>query len=683
MESNKTKLINLNFLEILMKKTLLIYLLLILPALFLLSSCSKESSELTTPETLGIHQPGVLDSTSSNFHGKFFVQKNMKFTDCQKCHGKTLDGGVTNAKACSDCHPLATIHLNLTGVQDSTSSNFHGRYLLQHSLSDCGQCHGQNFAGGSSSPSCIKCHDAISVHKPALLDSTSADFHGKFVLKNKFTQCQSCHGQNFAGGISSPSCATCHQSIDVHKDGIADSTSANFHGKYQFKNGFADCSSCHGANFGGGIQSPSCTTCHSTITVHKAGIVDANSPDFHGKSNLINDFSGCQTCHGNNFQGGVNSPSCANCHKSIDVHKTGIIDVNSPNFHGKYKLKDGLADCSQCHGASFTGGTQSPSCTTCHSTIDVHKSGIIDPSSPNFHGKYPLKNGFTECKTCHGDNFAGGNNSVACTTCHSTITVHKDGIVTPSSPNFHGNFLKATGWNINACASCHSNTFSGGTQSPSCKTSGCHTSAQGPAACNTCHGDFNNPSQIAPPKDLDGNTVTTSPGVGAHTKHLAAFANGGSLACSECHTVPSDVNSTGHLGSDGKAEINFGTFSNKLGGSSYDFTTNKCANTYCHGNFEFKKSDASSSTAQLQYTSDKMVGNNRSPVWTSSSGSETKCSSCHGVDDAHPSPIGHIPYTIDQCVWCHSGVVDASGTILDPTKHINGKVNAFGTKARK
>ncbi|MFA6599115.1 MAG: CxxxxCH/CxxCH domain-containing protein [Ignavibacteriaceae bacterium] len=565
-----------------MKKTLLIYLLLILPALFLLSSCSKESSELTTPETLGIHQPGVLDSTSSNFHGKFFVQKNMKFTDCQKCHGKTLDGGVTNAKACSECHALATIHLNLTGVQDSTSSNFHGRYLLQHSLSDCAQCHGHNFAGGSSSPSCIKCHDAISVHKPALLDSTSADFHGKFVLKNKFTQCQSCHGQNFAGGISSPSCATCHQSIDVHKDGIADST-----------------------------------------------------------------------------------------------------DVNSPNFHGKYKLKDGLADCSQCHGTSFTGGTQSPSCTTCHSTIDVHKSGIIDPSSPNFHGKYPLKNGFTDCKTCHGDNFAGGNNSVACTTCHSTITVHKDGIVTPSSPNFHGNFLKANGWNINACASCHSSNFSGGTQSPSCKTSGCHTSAQGPAACNTCHGDFNNPSQIAPPKDLDGNTVSTSPGVGAHTKHLAAFANGGSLACSECHTVPSDVNSAGHLGSDGKAEINFGTFSNKLGGSSYDFTTNKCANTYCHGNFEFKKSDASSSTAQLQYTSDKMVGNNRSPVWTNSSGSETKCSSCHGIDDAHPSPIGHIPYTIDQCVWCHSGVVDASGTILDPTKHINGKVNAFGTKARK
>jgi len=684
MGNNKTKLINLNFLEIIMKKTLLIYLLLILPALFLLSSCSKENSEVTTPEELGIHKAGVLDSTSSNFHGKFFIQNNMKFTDCQKCHGKNLAGGITNAKACSDCHPLATIHINLTGIQDSTSSNFHGRYLLQHSLADCGQCHGKDFTGGSSSPSCVKCHDAITVHKPAILDQTSADFHGKFILKNKFTQCQSCHGQTFTGGISSPSCATCHQSIDIHKTGIVDQTSANFHGKYQFKNGFADCSSCHGTNFGGGIQSPSCITCHSTITVHKAGIVNSNSPEFHGKYKLPagKGFTECQTCHGDNFQGGVNSPSCANCHKSIDVHKTGIIDANSANFHGKYKLKSGLADCSSCHGASFSGGIQSPTCTTCHSTIDVHKTGIVDLNSPNFHGKYPLKNGFLECQTCHGVNFGGGTNSVACTTCHSTINVHKEGIITPSSPNFHGKFLKTSGWNISACASCHSSSFTGGIQSPSCKTSGCHTSAQGPAACNTCHGDFNIPSQIAPPKDLSGNTATTSPGVGAHTKHLAAYANGDSLACSECHTVPTDVNSAGHLGTDGKAELNFGAFSNQLGGSSYDYTTNKCANTYCHGNFEFKKSNASS-VSQQQYTADKMVGNKRAPQWNLVDGNEAKCSSCHGKNDVDPSPIGHIPYTIDQCVWCHGNVVDASGTIIDKTKHINGKVNVFGSKLRK
>lgn len=666
-----------------MKKTLLIYLLLILPALFLFS-CSEESSELEALESLNIHQPGVLDSTSANFHGKFFVQKNMKFTDCQKCHGKNLEGGITNAKNCSDCHKLATIHINLTGIQDSTSNNFHGRYLLQHSLADCGQCHGKDYSGGSSSPSCVKCHDAISVHKTTLLDTTSADFHGKFVLKNKFSQCQSCHGQNFTGGISSPSCASCHQSIDVHKEGIVDTTSVNFHGKYQFKNGFADCSSCHGANFGGGNQSPPCTTCHSTIAIHKDGYKDTNSPDFHGKNQLAKDFTACKKCHGDNFQGGVNSPSCANCHKSIDVHKTGIGDANSPNFHGKYKLKSGLSDCSPCHGTSFSGGIQSPSCASigCHPTIDVHKSGIVDENSPNFHGKYQL-NGFTECQTCHGENFSGGNNSVACTTCHSTITVHKTGITEPTSPNFHGKFIKANGWNISACASCHNSSFTGGTQSPTCKTSGCHTSTQGPAACNTCHGDFNNPSQVSPPRDLDGNTSPTSPGVGAHSTHLSALANGTSLACSECHTVPSDVNSDGHLGSDGKAELNFGAFANKLGGSSYDFTTNRCSNTYCHGNFEFKKSDAGSTVAQQQYTSDKMVGNNRSPVWTNSDGNETKCSSCHGKNDADPSPIGHVSYTIDQCVWCHSSVVNASGTIIDKSKHINGKTNVFGTKFRK
>lgn len=668
-----------------MKKTLRIYLLLIFPALFLLS-CSEESSQLEALENLNIHQPGVMDSTSANFHGKFFVQKDMKFTDCQKCHGKNLDGGITMAKSCSECHSLATIHLNLNGVQDTTSANFHGRYLLQHSLAECGQCHGQNFTGGSSSPSCAKCHEAISVHKTNLLDSTSADFHGKFTLVNKFSQCQSCHGNNFQGGISSPTCASadCHKSIDVHKDGIIDTTSADFHGKYKFKGGFKDCTSCHGVNFSGGSQSPSCVTCHSTITIHKDGFLDVNSNNFHGNNVDSKNFTACKTCHGNNFEGGLNSPTCASsgCHRSIDVHKSGLKDVNSPNFHGKYKLKNGLSDCSSCHNTTFAGGKQSPTCKECHSTIDVHQTGIVDPNSANFHGKYPLNNTFAECKTCHGDNFQGGNNSVACTTCHGSITVHKTGIIDPNSSNFHGLFLKADSWNISKCSSCHGSNFAGGTQSPTCKTSGCHTSAQGPAACNTCHGDFNNPSQISPPKDLDGNTLTSFPGVGAHTKHLSAFANGISLACSECHTVPVDVNTDGHLGSDGKAEFSFGAFTNKLGGTSYDFGTNKCSNTYCHGNFEFKKSDASS-VSQNQYTADKMVGNKRAPKWNVIDGSEVKCSSCHGKSDTDPSPIGHVSYTIDQCVWCHSTVVDASGTIIDKTKHINGKANVFGTKFRK
>ncbi|MDP3684367.1 MAG: hypothetical protein Q8S01_10580, partial [Ignavibacteria bacterium] len=99
-------------------------------------------------------------------------------------------------------------------------------------------------------------------------------------------------------------------------------------------------------------------------------------------------------------------------------------------------------------------------------------------------------------------------------------------------------------------------------------------------------------------------------------------------------------------------------------------------------NFEFKKADASS-VSQNQYTADKMVGNKRSPKWNVIDGSEVKCSSCHGKSDADPSPIGHIPYTIDQCVWCHSTVVDASGTIIDKSRHINGKANVFGTKFRK
>jgi len=430
-------------------------------------------------------------------------------------------------------------------------------------------------------------------------------------------------------------------------------------------------------------------TASESVSIHQTGILDATSPNFHGKLFSKNNwkFADCQRCHASNLDGGITSINCASCHPIVKVHKTmtGIFETASDNFHGKYLLKYSLRQCGQCHGANFTGGSSSPSCSKCHESITVHKIDFQDTTSTNFHGKYISKNGIVDCATCHGAKFSGEKiSSPTCITCHPALEIHQRATISDStSANFHGKFLKTTGWDISKCATCHGDSFTGGTQSPSCNTSGCHTGAQGPAACNTCHGDFNNPSQISPPKDLNGNTSPSSPGVGAHTKHVAAFANGASLACSECHTVPSDVNSAGHLGSDGKAELNFGAFANKSSGAFYNFATNECGNTYCHGNFEFKKSDAGSTTAQLQYTADKMVGNNRSPVWTTSGGSETKCSSCHGIDDTHPSPIGHVPYTIDQCVWCHSSVVDASGTIIDKSKHINGKINVFGTKFSK
>lgn len=638
----------------------------------ILIGCSELEDNITSVSSKGFHGEGVLDINSPNFHGKYFDK--LKFRDCQNCHAKNFQGGLTPVN-CADanCHPAINIHADSSGVFDLSSTNFHGRYLLKNSLTDCQQCHGEELSGGLSSPSCATCHSSISVHKAGLINPASPNFHGKNSLSSNFTECKSCHGENFAGGLSSPSCVTCHSAIAVHQVGITDTASENFHGKYKLPSGLKDCSQCHGENFAGGNLSPTCINCHSAISVHKSGIVDPASLDFHGKNELSGNFNNCQSCHGINFAGGNSSPSCITCHNSIGVHRTGIIDPNSANFHGNYQLTNGLTDCSQCHGSNFGGGNLSPSCVECHSAINVHKPGILNPSSSEFHGRYQLKNGFSDCQQCHGINFTGGNLSPSCVTCHATINVHKAGILTPTSPDFHGRFLANNGWNLPSCQQCHGSNYGGGLISTSCLT--CHNQPQGPEACNTCHGDFIDPSRIAPPQDLSNNTSTSFKGVGAHEKHLYTNSLGKSIACETCHSVPQSLNSAGHLDGNLPAEVFLNQLAivNIASNANYNYSTVTCSNTYCHGNFEFKKTDAPAAY-QFAYSADKMEGNNRSVVWNKVDGSEAVCGSCHSLP-----PVGHNDYGgLSTCVNCHTGVVNAQGQIINQEKHMNGVKNVFG-----
>lgn len=363
----------------------------------------------------------------------------------------------------------------------------------------------------------------------------------------------------------------------------------------------------------------------------------------------------------------------------INIHGSEVFDSTASNFHGKQVLdsQNSFQDCKQCHDANYSGGIAKVSCysSDCHVSpaINVHEAGIIDVQSPNFHGKFIADNfsgSMNSCAQCHGDSFQGGVASPTCTNCHATIPVHVEGIVNPSSPNFHGKYIGANlAWDMRACGSCHSADYSGGIAAPSCLT--CHTSTNGPEACNTCHGDFNDPTKIAPPRALNGSTVTTYAGVGAHTSHLFTNNLGSDVSCSTCHSYPQSVYANGHLGSDGKAEINFGNLATHNGVSpTYSFSNNTCANTYCHGNFAFYRD---SSNFAFAYTAATMEGSNFSPKWNQVDGSQAVCGSCHGLP-----PVGHIAAELNTCVNCHPGVVDGQGNIVDRTKHINGVKNVFG-----
>src|SRR3989339_948488 len=101
----------------------------------------------------------------------------------------------------------------------------------------------------------------------------------------------------------------------------------------------------------------------------------------------------------------------------ISVHDVSVLNPISVNFHGVTVKEKGLESCKQCHSAKFDGGTAKVSCATtnCHPNVSVHQSGINNPTSANYHGKYIADKHIpmSACNQCHGDNFAGSNTSPA------------------------------------------------------------------------------------------------------------------------------------------------------------------------------------------------------------------------------------------------------------------------------
>lgn len=248
------------------------------------------------------------------------------------------------------------------------------------------------------------------------------------------------------------------------------------------------------------------------------------------------------------------------------------------------------------------------------------------------------------------------------------VGVHAEGITNPKSVNFHGKLVQNINWKLSECQNCHAADYSGGITGVSCLN--CHHQPTGPEACNTCHGDFSNPSIIAPNK-------------GAHFKHLYTTVISNNIACVTCHQIPNNFNSPGHIDDIKGAEVIFSSLAlvetNESGTQDYDAslslftpsptynkTNQSCGNTYCHGYFK--------------------NGNNENVVSFTAGSAGGKCGSCHGdVTTGNPLPKtsaqGGTHPNVTSCNACHSGVVDlvnGNWVIIDAGKHINGLLNIFG-----
>lgn len=108
----------------------------------------------------------------------------------------------------------------------------------------------------------------------------------------------------------------------------------------------------------------------------------------------------------------------------VATHPDDWINKSSENFHGKVLLSESLRmeSCQSCHGEDYQGGTSEVSCynSSCHA-IYPHPEGFANPSSANFHeGMMSLLNWDLEsCQSCHGADYAGNNDRAKnCLSCH-------------------------------------------------------------------------------------------------------------------------------------------------------------------------------------------------------------------------------------------------------------------------
>jgi predicted CxxxxCH...CXXCH cytochrome family protein len=319
-------------------------------------------------------------------------------------------------------------------------------------------------------------------------------------------------------------------------------------------------------------------------------------------------------------------------HRSY-IHPDGILDPASPDFHGKQIENAGwdFSTCQKCHGEDFKGGAAGVSCYSCH-----------DQGGP------------TGCTTCHGQPPKTGahqrhvvDQKLDCTTCHVKPMVytdagHLDGKVTVtlekgsyqddqrcSGTYCHGSTLN------DAKASNTTPLWTGGADQAKCGT--CH--GLGPAGhvstrCADCHPK--QPDGLGP-KHIDGVVSlgdesgscnachSVTPTSGAHIGHLTApLGLRKPLACQDCHQLPAGPNDPAH-----------------------PVTAVASGCNKCHG---------------------------ATPPSFTDPPSAAFCGTCHGVPPADAAHAGN--FTLNDCASCHPSTMEPTGGFVPGGTHINGVVDA-------
>ena len=339
----------------------------------------------------------------------------------------------------------------------------------------------------------------------------------------------------------------------------------------------------------------------------------------------------CNTCHGDSTSNapprGTDGATMTSA-RGVGAHRSHL--VATPDWHREVV-------CTDCHVVPTHYLDPGHMDTALPAELTWGTLAASDGASPGFDG--------VSCSGvyCHGETLlSGGTNTTptwttvdgteaACGTCHG---------LPPDAPHVQSE----------NCYACHPTIDSARLfPTPALHINGI-VEISLPSDCTTCHGSGTEP---APPQDTLGNTTTASRGVGAHRSHLGTSPWRAPIACGDCHIVPAALFDAGHIDTLLPAELTWGPLA-RTDGTVPTFDGTTCADVYCHG------------TTLLP------GGSLTVPEWTRVDGTQAACGTCHSL------PPGGTHTTSTACSSCHP-TIDASMTIIDPDRHIDGIVDVMAT----
>jgi len=390
-------------------------------------------------------------------------------------------------------------------------------------------------------------------------------------------------------------------------------------------------------------------------SVHAAGVLNPWSRDWHGRLAAQDQF------------GPIKDPAhpavCGRCHAGAPVQpkRVRFSAPGAPACTSCHQAPEGVAACGTCHGdgnaraypprdacwfpAAATDAHRAHvtsdrlasaplTCTTCHPAADASLSGshadgkidvVFDEQQAGQDAQYDPVTG--QCMVrCHGQGGARAVPSftetapVGCNDCHGA----------PPDNHYAG-----------TCDHCHieSNADGSALKARVLHMNGRIDVGDGSGSCAACHGQADDPAPATP----------------SHRLHRATLLSA-AIDCADCHAVPDDVRSPGHLdlGSVTPADVVLGArASARAQHPSYENRT--CREIACHG-------------AGLP------ENNERALHWDAPGNGA--CAGCHGI----PPTREHPSDSTCAALVCHGGEVSV-GTPLPAisesgrTLHINGVID--------